>query len=380
MMKTDFSVLKTVLILIILSFSVATASAQNIDVDSAPLFNSLFRAEKGWTGADGAYSLKLSDNKVLWLFGDTFIGDIKNGKRCNWELVNNSIAIQDGINPITAKVKFFWGKEMEGKPSAFILPEDNKGWYWFYDGVRTKKGLYLFLMHIERTSEKDVFGFRQIGSSVAFVNNLDDNPENWVIIQKRIPFSGDCKKSSDQWGCSLFNDGKYTYIYGVREVKEGNGNVKYMLIARTGSDDLLDFDKWRFLSGDKWVAEAKNAENQLKDIPNEYSVSYLPTLKKFILVYSEQGFSRKILSRFSTSPYGPWGAPVCVYECPESDNEKGIFCYAGKAHPELSKDPGELIITYADNTFDFQKLIEDAGLYWPIFVRVKLFFTAKEEN
>lgn len=377
-MKINFSVLKTFLILLIFMMSVGTAFSQNIDADSDPLFNSLFRAKKGWTGADGAYSLKLSKNRVLWLFGDTFIGDIRDGKRCNWELVNNSIGIQEGIDPTTAKVRFFWGKEIKGKPSAFILPWDNKGWYWFYDGVRTKKGLFLFLMHIERTSETEVFGFRQIGSSIAFVNNPDDNPENWVIIQKKIPFCVSGKKGTDQWGCALFNDGEYTYIYGVREVKEGNVNVKYMLTARTDCDDLTDFDKWCFLSGGKWVSEAKNAENQLKNIPNEYSVSYLPALKKFILIYSEQGFAKKILARFSPSPYGLWQESVCIYECPESDNENGIFCYAGKAHPELTGDPGELIITYADNAFDFQKLIDDASLYWPVFVRVKLFFTAKE--
>ncbi len=379
-MKINLSLFKQILIFLLLSLSVGTSSAQNIDADSDSLFNSMFRTEKGWTGADGAYSFKLSENKVLWLFGDTFVGDIKDGKRCNWELVNNSIAIQDGIDPVTAKVKFFWGKEVKGKPTAFIIPSDNKGWYWFYDGVRTKSGLYLFLMHIERTSETEVFGFRQIGSVVAFVKNPDDNPADWLIMQKRIPFSGDGISSTDQWGCSLFNDGKHTYIYGIREIKDGNVNVKYMLVARTDSDDIMDFDKWSFLSGGKWVAGAGNAESHLKNIPNEYSVSWLPSFNKYILVYSEQGFSRKILARLSPSPYGPWEEPVCVYECPESDNENGVFCYAGKAHPELTNDPGELIITYADNTFDFQKLIDDAGLYWPIFIRVKLFFTAKKEE
>lgn len=374
MMNIKFNALKTSLLIFLLLLSIGTAFAEDVEAGPDPLYNSLFRTEKDWTGADGAYTLKLSENKVLWLYGDTFVGDIKDGRRCNWELVNNSIAVQEGIDPVTAKVKFYRGKDVEGKPSAFIIPPENKGWYWFYDGVRTKAGLYLFLMHIERTSETEVFGFRQVGSSIAFIKNPDDDPENWVITQKRIPFSGNGITGTDQWGCALFNDGKYTYIYGVREIKEGNENVKYMLIARTGSDDITDFEKWRFLSGDQWVSEAKKAESQLKDIPNEYSVSSLPDLKKFVLVYSERGFSKKILARFSPSPFGSWGEPICVYECPESNNEKGIFCYAGKAHPELTNNSGELIITYADNAFDFQRLIDDASLYWPIFVRVKLIF------
>ena len=48
------------------------------------------------------------------------------------------------------------------------------------------------------------------------------------------------------------------------------------------------------------------------------------------------------------------------------------FAYAGKAHPELTDAPGELIVTYAANSSDFWTLFQDARLYWPRFVRVKV--------
>ena len=32
------------------------------------------RYENGWTGADATYSVPLPDGRVLWMFGDTFIG------------------------------------------------------------------------------------------------------------------------------------------------------------------------------------------------------------------------------------------------------------------------------------------------------------------
>ena len=362
--------------LLLLFILTGNAFSQTVEIKveskKDPSYNSLFRRKTGWTGADGAYSLKFSKNKVLWLYGDTFLGDIKDGKRVNEMLVNNSIAIQDGIDPKTATVKFYTGKKVKGKSTAFITPEDRKGWFWFFDGIRNKKGLYLFLMHIERTSKTDVFGFRQIGSSIAYINNPDEDPSKWNIQQKKIPFCIKTGAGSINFGCSIFKHGKYTYIYGIREVIDNKQSIKSMIAARTPSENLTDFDKWRFYSKGKWVLHVKDAGNLVKDVATEYSVSYLPGLKKFVMVYSKQGFSPEIVARFSSTPKGPWGKPVSLYECPEFDKKRGVFCYAGKAHPELNDDPMELIITYADNTFDFELLKKDATLYWPFFIRVKL--------
>ena len=49
-----------------------------------------------------------------------------------------------------------------------------------------------------------------------------------------------------------------------------------------------------------------------------------------------------------------------------------VFCYAAKAHPELTATRDELLITYAANSWNFWDLFNDARLYWPRFVRVNL--------
>jgi hypothetical protein len=49
---------------------------------------------------------------------------------------------------------------------------------------------------------------------------------------------------------------------------------------------------------------------------------------------------------------------------------KDILCYAAKGHPELSIAPNELIITYVANSTDFYKMVADARLYRPRFIRV----------
>jgi hypothetical protein len=100
-------------------------------------------------------------------------------------------------------------------------------------------------------------------------------------------------------------------------------------------------------------------------------VSYLPDLKRYALVYTENGLGERVVARFATSPDGPWGGPVLLYTCPEMKKDKKVFTYAGKAHPHLA-GANELVISYATNSFDLGPVINNAELYWPTFVRVRL--------
>ena len=141
-------------LLIVLPFGCASASPPEYSVEPLPEYNALFYNEKGWTGADGSYSVALSDSATLWLYSDTWIGDIVNGKHKNATMVNNSIALQRGKEASTAAVKFFWHTTEEGKPAAFIKPADGIGWFWIFDGVVADGKLYLFLMQIIKSGEK----------------------------------------------------------------------------------------------------------------------------------------------------------------------------------------------------------------------------------
>ena len=39
-------------------------------------FNQLFTRFSEWTGGDATYSVPLPDGRVLWMFGDSFIGTV----------------------------------------------------------------------------------------------------------------------------------------------------------------------------------------------------------------------------------------------------------------------------------------------------------------
>ena len=77
----------------------------------APELDALFQRTNGWIGADGDYSIQMSGRTTLWLFGDTVIGQVRNGKRVNATMVNNSIALQ----PIGGSPRFFLSHQQRGQ-------------------------------------------------------------------------------------------------------------------------------------------------------------------------------------------------------------------------------------------------------------------------
>ena len=71
-----------------------------------PRYDAVFERISGWTGGDGAYSIALNDGRILWMFGDTLVGRVQNGRRLDSRLINNSAAIQTGRKPTDAAIAF----------------------------------------------------------------------------------------------------------------------------------------------------------------------------------------------------------------------------------------------------------------------------------
>jgi hypothetical protein len=89
------------------------------------------------------------------------------------------------------------------------------------------------------------------------------------------------------------------------------------------------------------------------------------------MVQSEPMLGSRIFVRTAPQPEGPWSEPKAVYKAPEPERDKSYFAYAAKGHLSLSR-PGELLISYVVNSHDFNKMFNDASIYRPRFITVKL--------
>ena len=188
-----------------------------------------------------------------------------------------------------------------------------------------------------------------------------------------MPFTSISEKGGLIFGGAVRREGEFVYIFGGDSRPEAKpaGLPNGMVLARAPAVGFGDFTQWRFLANGVWQKECSKVTPVFPNVGSEYSVSWLPARKQYAAVYSE-GIGGRILIRLAPALAGPWGAPLLVYRTPEMDWSSKVFCYAAKAHPELTAAPDELLITYAANSWNFWDLFSDARLYWPRFVRVKL--------
>ena len=184
---------------------------------------------------------------------------------------------------------------------------------------------------------------------------------------RKIPWS----HAGRIFGSAVWEDQEDCLIYGVTDKTSDGGTEKQIILARAPCGRLMDFSAWSFYSQGEWVASAEKAEPVCERGANEFSVSYQPALKKFIMVYTLDSLSDHIVFRLADQPQGPWGDPVSFYRCPEMQWDPRIFCYAAKGHPLLSLSPDTLVVSYTTNSSDFGLIESDTRFYRPRFLRLE---------
>jgi hypothetical protein len=329
---------------------------------SASELDDLFSPETSlWRGADAAYSVPLSRDRILWLFGDTFVASPGDSGRAGSRMIRNSLAIQT----LPAAPKYFWRTESD-KPADAFKPETGEGWLWPLSGVRIGSKLRLFMMQTIPRGE-GAFGFAFLKNVLLTVDNPDDDPAAWTIQQADIPHALRSPEGDLFFGGAsvLFQD--RLYIYGVRDSRASG---KGIVVARVEPDSIADFRAWEFFDGKTWNKGALQAQVLYGGGSVEMSVSACHG--GLVSVYTKHGMSPEIVIRRARTPCGPWSDPEVVHRCVEPQWSKTYFCYAAKAHPELAPTDRELVLSYACNSLNFPEVVKDLRIYRPRFVRVPL--------
>jgi hypothetical protein len=115
----------------------------------------LFHRDPRWLGSDAAYSVPLGEGRILWLFNDTLLETT----RSQPDFVRNTIAIERGMNPVEARMTFYWRTVANAPRSSF--PEEGSRWFWPQDGIRLGRGLVVFIDRVrERPHGPSGFNFR----------------------------------------------------------------------------------------------------------------------------------------------------------------------------------------------------------------------------
>jgi Domain of unknown function (DUF4185) len=312
-------------------------------VTPAPEFESQFQRTQGWTGADGTYSVPLDDG-TLWLFSDTFFGQVEEGRRVDAKMVNNSLVVQDGS-----------GLEFLRAPS-FTHPK-SVGWFWLMDCVREGEWFEILLGHIRKEPE-GFLGFRQIGCWYARFR-LDGGRVR-VDEYKEIPHYGEREDELITWGTALHNGPVWTYIFGTHD----RGTDRDLVVARAPRGSLGEMGTWRFYDGKGWSLNKWAAASLFRGASNESSVFPTASGGFFYVGGGKELKGGKILGRHAPRITGPWSDEVVLHTAPEVGGN--VISYNAKAHPELSSE-GKLLVSYNVNTTDLWELLGKADIYRPRF-------------
>lgn len=364
----------TALLALVCAASTAVAATfpalRVVSATPAPELDALFQHTNGWIGADGNYSVAVSDERVLWFFSDTWLGTVAHGHRTNATLINNSIGVQTGRGA-AARVEFFWNTNEQRRPTAFITPLDGRGWFWPVGGAMTGGRLSFLLWQMEKAPGPAAFGFRHAAVWLGEVENPLDPPPRWRVTQTKLPFTEISTNRHFILGAAVLAQKDFLYVFGTEDRPGAKNFGRRMVLARAPLDAVNDFERWRFFSDGEWVNDFHRATPLAPGMASEYSVTPLEATGGFVVVGHDVLLSPRIVARTAPHPWGPWSPPVGLFESPEAGWKKGIFCYSGKAHPELASG-GELVLTYAANASTLQDVLHDARLYWPRFIRAKI--------
>jgi len=309
-------------------------------------YNLLFtRYNNGWTGSDATYSIGLPDGRILWMFGDTFLGRVRADRtRAGSPFLRNSLIVQEGD-----EMRTLYQIDDAGNPTAYFVPDNPEHWYWPLDGTIHNGEIQIMLGRLSQTGSPGMWSFQYVGFDLATIS-LDD-----FSLSSITPVLGSGEIS---YGSSIMEDDTHMYIYGIST----SGLGKRLHVARVPQGDLQG--DWEYYGGLSW----QNTPSKFAihaTISDQFSV--FKEGGKYYLMTQQSFFSDKILLYQSDTPIGPWTNKKILYCTPET--EGNVFTYNAFVHPELSEN-GELRISYNINSFNFQDLFDNADLYRPYFIRV----------
>jgi len=320
-----------------------------------PEADRLFRGDLRWVGGDGAYSVDLGNDRILWLFGDSFIAPAS-GEGLS-KMVRNSVAIQTGRDPSRAFMRFYWGTDKDDEAQSFV-PEQGKRWYWPGPGIRLGSRLILFYGRVFQATPGQ-WGFQGDGWTAFGIDNPDAEPSAWSLQPMQTPLDS----HGVDFGGAVLREGEWLYVYGSK------GKFHDIYLARFPVQAALAGDlsgAWYWCGGQSGWSRDAAPEPVLRVGAPEYSVHYDVKLDRYVMAQSE-GFGPTTLAlREAPAPEGPWSRPHDVLRPPESFDPTA-FVYAGKGHAELSG--ADLVLTYVPGSIDAAPATD--GLYFPHFVRLR---------
>jgi hypothetical protein len=322
--------MKKIICLCFFTILISQGFAQQVHPDST--LTNFFRREKGMIAADGGYTIPLSDGRVLWLFGDSYVDDLdpQTGTTPCLFGANNSLLVQpkgdwDWRHTITQPGS-------NGTQSFFKAQPDN--FIWPLDGFQHGDTVYVYCLNQHRTGSGQ-YDMKDAGDTWAKIYIPTMRVVNYSPLQD---FTG------ITFGEGFIKDAGFVYTYGLAKNKiyaarfpENNPNAR-----------------WLFWDGSNWQPDVKKCA-AIADIPG-FSMYMCKVKDRYVLFSAEFSLAcdggKAIYATSSTSPTGPFPPRKTIYTIPDKKQGHSPFFYGPLAHVEYINDKDELLMDYSINGYE----------------------------
>jgi hypothetical protein len=311
----------------------------------------------GWQAADIGASVRLSDGRIAWVFGDTL-----RRSSLSPAIVANSLLITSGLCV----------SQLVPADKGAVIPDvDARTVYWPMSATVLRAGpdedeLIVLCSRIRRGSQAYDFGF--LGTSAAVFEIGPLGPPHLLRIEQITP--DDPSREQINWGAASLVRGDRLYVYGTRLTGEKLAFGRELHVARVPTADPGNRSGWEFWDGRRWQPDVARSAAIL---PAQGGVSQTLSVDvvhdQFIAVSKRDGdLGNFVYTWTSDGPTGPW-TPRRAIRAP-AGFDTGALQYAPLAHPEIPLDSGQLLVSISRNTTDLAALVRDPRLGRPRFAQI----------
>jgi hypothetical protein len=301
-------------------------------------FTEFFRRTNGIVACDGGFSIPLSDGRVLWLFGDSYVDCYRDGTiPCLFQVRNCAMLHhKDDLQ----NVQSLTGKH-PGTKSFFKNGPAEDPWFWPVSGFQHSNSVYVYLTTLKKKGSGNL-GFASTGQDHLARLTF---PEMEVAAYIPLPnFNG------VDFGTGFIYEpaAPHTYAYGQKR----DGVTLNIFLARfpTATPAI----NWTFWNGTNWSPNPTNAIPITSQLAT--SISVCKVRDKFLLTSSEFSIAcdqgKEIYMSVSEKPAGPFTPRKKIFTIDDTYQGHYPFFYLPVVHPEFTNSKDELLVTYCLNNYE----------------------------
>lgn len=333
-----------------------------------------------WTGGDGTHSVRLPDGRVLWLFSDTYLGQVYAPPNP----IGESYPWRDTTAPLVrnAAVLMRDGRLESTLPAPLFPDPAPNQWRWPVAArveprsPGSDERVVRVLLWVRTAGQAPWIYGMPTATEVATLSLPDLRVESVVKVfdQQLVPDPS----RRVLFGTTLVKEGGWTYVYGGDDGQAASRPVSSAYVARVPEGRLGEPAAWQYWNGSRWASGGRPAA-VLGDVQRRTGVGSAFSVVRedgtyvlFTMAAGTAGLTT-VTSYWACSPTGPWHGPTKDFSPALPDG--GVAAYNPQIHPELSGD-GRLVLSYDVNWLDptaaAAQLNRNVSLYRPRFVTLRL--------